>query len=391
MANSSSLPVEVNPSQYKPSVGDVGDEHMPVTTTSAAIIRGITSSVPARLFDNLTDSSAFAPDEVQKVVRMAGVKSRHLADDSVCSSDLCLAAARDLLQSLQWEPESIDALVLVTQSPDYFLPSTSCLIHRDLGLSHGCAAFDVGLGCSGYPYGLWLASMMLEKKGFRRALVLHGETPARFADRSDRSVALLFGDAGSATALETTGDGGDGTWWFSLCTDGSGWKDLIIEGGGFRDRFPADPKKHFVSMNGANVFNFAITRVPTLINETLGAAGMEKSAVDYFIFHQSNRFIMRHIANKAGIAEDKMPMTIAEHGSTGGPSIPLTLTRGNLSRPADRSLKMLLLGYGVGLSWGSALVDLPPGAVMNHVIVPSLNDARVPPPVAQGERTAVQI
>lgn len=344
---------------------------MPVTNTRPARIRGVTSSVPARCFDNLKDASEFEREEVEKVVRMAGVKSRHLADDSICSSDLCLAAARDLLQSLQWNPESVDALILVTQSPDYFLPSTSCLIHRDLGLATTCATFDVGLGCSGYPYGLWLAALMLEKKGFNRVLLLHGETPARFSDRSDRSVALLFGDAGSATALEAADENGGSPWWFSLCTDGAGWKDLIIEGGGFRERFPADPRKCFVTMNGANVFSFAIKQVPVLIDETIRAAGIQKDSVDYFIFHQSNQFIMRHIASKVGISAGKMPLTIGEYGSTGGPSVPLTIARGNLARPADRALQLLLLGYGVGLSWASALIDLPPDALLNHVIVSS--------------------
>jgi len=342
---------------------------VPVTTTRRATIRGITSSVPVQRFDNLTDSSGFPREDVEKIVKMAGVKTRYLADDSLCSSDLCLAAARDLLQSLHWEPHSIDAVVFVTQSPDYFLPSTSCLIHRALKMSQSCATFDVGLGCSGYPYGLWLSAMMLEKPGFHRVLLLHGETPARFSDRSDRSVALLFGDAGSATALEASDI--DGSWWFSLHTDGAGSDDLIIEGGGFRDRFPADVRKHFVKMNGANVFNFAITQVPPLIEETLRAAQIAKEAIDYVILHQSNRFIMRHLAHKADIPLDRVPMTISEFGSTGGPSIPLTIAQGNLTRPTDRSLMLLLLGYGVGLSWASALVDLHPDAVLNHVSVPS--------------------
>jgi 3-oxoacyl-[acyl-carrier-protein] synthase III len=342
---------------------------MPITATRAARICGVTSSVPASRFDNLADTSEFPREEVEKVVRMAGVKTRHLADDTICSSDLCLAAAQDLLDRLGWAPSSIDALIFVTQSPDYFLPSTSCLVHHELGLPATCATFDVGLGCSGYPYGLWLAAMMLEKPGFRRALVLHGETPARFSDRSDRSVALLFGDAGSATALEASDPDRAEQWWFSLATDGSGWKDLIIEGSGFRDRFPTNPRKQFVSMNGANVFNFAIKRVPPLIEETLAGAGLPKSAIDYFIFHQSNRFIMRHVAGKAGIDEAKIPMTIGDYGSTGGPSVPLTITEGRLARPADRSLRLLLLGYGVGYSWASALVDLPADAVLHHVAV----------------------
>jgi 3-oxoacyl-[acyl-carrier-protein] synthase-3 len=336
--------------------------------------------VPERLFDNLTETTAFPSEEVDKVVKMAGVRSRHVASDRICSSDLCAAAARQVLERLEWDPKSVDALIFVTQSQDYLMPSTACLVQHWLGLSDTCAAFDVGLGCSGYPYALWLASLMLTGGGLARVLVLHGETPTRFADRSDRSVALLFGDAGSATALEAApGDVGE-KWWFVLQTDGSGWRDLIIESGGFRDRFPSEPRRHFVSMNGAAIFNFAVKRVPAVIEDTLKAARVDQEAIDYFVLHQSNLYIMRHLAKRMKIPETKIPLSIQEFGSAGGPSIPLTLTQGKLNRPADRSLCLLLVGYGVGLSWGSALISLPPDAVLDHVTVAeSFVGAAVPP------------
>jgi 3-oxoacyl-[acyl-carrier-protein] synthase-3 len=323
--------------------------------------------VPPRRFDNLTETTEFEPEEVQKVVRMAGVKARYTAEDGITSGDLCIASAREAILRVGWSPEMVDALIMVTQSQDYLLPSTACIAHRDLGLSHRCAAFDVGLGCSGYTYGLWLAAMMLERPGFEHVLLLHGETPTRFSDRSDRSVALLFGDAGSATAIER-GQDETSKWWFSLHTDGTGWEDLVIYGGGFRERFPQDQKRHFVKMNGANIFNFTIKRVPSMIEDTLSAAGMTRDEVDYFVFHQSNQFIMRHLVKKAGLPEAKVPITIGEYGSTGGPSVPLTLVQGKMGRPADRPLTLLLLAYGVGLSWGSALVQLPVDAVLGHQI-----------------------
>lgn len=338
---------------------------MAVTSTQSSIMRGITSCVPATRFDNVKDASAFDRDEVQKVVRMAGVQTRHMSSESICSSDLCLAAAKDVMESLDWSADSIDALILVTQSPDYFLPSTACLVHRDLGLSDHCAAFDVGLGCSGYPYALWLASMMLQSPGINRALVLHGETPTRFSNKGDRAVALLFGDAGSATALESSDS--EAKWFFNLHTDGTGYGDLIIEGGGFRNRFPEDQDSCFVHMNGANIFNFTIRRIPALVADTLANAGLSKSEIDYFIFHQSNRFIMKHLAKKIGLPSEKLPMTIESFGSAGGPSVPLTIAKGELNRPVNKVLKLMLLGYGVGLSWGSALVDLRPDAILNHI------------------------
>jgi 3-oxoacyl-[acyl-carrier-protein] synthase-3 len=215
-----------------------------------------------------------------------------------------------------------------------------------------------------------MAAMMLQNRGFKRVLLLHGETPTRFSSKSDRSVALLFGDAGSATALEAAEVPGAKEWYFSLHTDGSGLDDLIIEGGGFRDRFPEDPRKLYVRMNGGNIFNFTIKRVPPLIQDTLAAAGESINDVDYFIFHQSNRFIMQHLAKKTAIPIQKIPFTIEGFGSAGGPSVPLTITQGLLDRPADRALRLLLISYGVGLSWASALIDLAPAAVLDHIQLP---------------------
>lgn len=346
---------------------------MTVTSIKGARIAAIGTCVPSRRFDNLTETSEFPEDEVRKVVAMAGITSRRLADDSTCSSDLCTEAARKILDSLGWQKDSVDALIMVTQSPDYFLPSTSCIIHKHLQLSDECAAFDVGLGCSGYPYALWLAVMMLKSGGLQRVLVLHGDTSSRFADKSDRSVALLFGDSGSATALEAVDSSASKDWFFKLHTDGSGYQDMIIEGGGFRDRFCEDPQKHCVRMNGANVFNFTIKRIPSLIIDTLNLAKIDVEDVDYYIFHQSNQFIIKHLLKKLNLPSEKVPMTLKEFGNTGGASIPLTITLGELKRPVDRPLKMMLLGYGVGLSWGSALIDFGPSVIIEHI---ELSDER---------------
>ena len=338
---------------------------MAAVKTSGARLAGVCNCIPALRFDNLADTVEFSDEEVRKVTGMAGVVARRLAGDSVCSSDLCAAAGQRLLHSLGWEPASVDALIMVTQTPDYFLPSTACVVHRRLGLADHCAAFDVGLGCSGYPYGLWLAAMMLQGGGVRRALLLHGETPTRFSDKGDRSVSLLFGDAGSATALERS-DAPCADWYYALYSDGSAYDSMIIESGGFRDRFGTDPRKHCVAMNGALIFNFTIKRVPALIDETLRSARVSVGDVDYFIFHQSNQYIIKHISSKKSLPAAKVPIILKEFGNTGGPSVPLTLTEGGLVRPEDRPLRLLLLGYGVGLSWGSALVELDPHAVLDR-------------------------
>lgn len=334
------------------------------STIRGVRIAGVASATPKTVFDNVADATSLDADEVRKVVAMAGVARRRVTTAEQCSSDLCEAAARRLLDELGWAPDTIDGLVLVTQTPDYYLPSTSCVVHERLGLRDGCATFDVGLGCSGYPYGLWLGALMASGGGLERVLVLHGETPSKFTHESDRATFLLFGDAGSATALERC-EGGAAH--FSLHTDGSGMTDLIVRAGGFRERFASETRRHYLEMNGANLFAFTIKRVPAVVNDTLALAGATVADVDYVVLHQSNRFMMQHLAKKLSLPEGKVPFTLGEYGNTGGPSVPLTMTRALPAAPRDRALKVLLVGYGVGLSWGAALVDLDKAAPLLHV------------------------
>lgn len=343
---------------------------MAKTSITGARIAGIATIVPEKVIHNADMTELYTAQELRKVIGMVGIQSRHVSDGQQCSTDLCLASARDLLQRLDWNPASIDALVMVTQSPDYLLPSSSCLLHRDLELGEDCAAFDVGLGCSGYPYGLWLANMMVASGQCRRVLLLHGETPSLFANPKDRSTALLFGDAGSATAIEADSRA-SAKWHYNLKTDGKGYEALIIKAGGFRERHSSDPTRYYVSMNGPQLFTFTSQHVPTLIKETLELAGQSEEAVDYFIFHQANRFITKHIAKKMNIPDSKIPSTIETYGNTGGVSVPLTITQG-LQKVDHDGTRLMALGYGVGLSWSSALFTLNKDVILSHSILKSV-------------------
>jgi 3-oxoacyl-[acyl-carrier-protein] synthase-3 len=203
---------------------------------------------------------------------------------------------------------------------------------------------------------------MLRAGGHQRILMLHGETPSLFVSPEDHATTLLFGDAGSATALEGSSAG---TGHFCLHTDGSGYAGLIIRGGAFRDRQPADPRHLFLQMDGAGIFNFTLARVPPLIRDALALSGRSVEDIDAFVFHQSNRFIMKHLMKKCGLPEARVPLTIEDMGNCGGPSVAVTLTR---TEPAQRSAArtLMLLGYGVGLSWGAAVVDLDTQAELLH-------------------------
>ncbi|MDE2402856.1 MAG: ketoacyl-ACP synthase III [Burkholderiales bacterium] len=331
-------------------------------------VAGVSTCVPPQRVDNLEAGHDHGAVEVRKVVAMAGVRYRHVVTSEVTAVDLCTDAARRLLDQLGWTPESVTGLIMVTQSPDYFLPSSSCVVHARLGLGVHCAAFDVGLGCSGYPYGLYLAATMLSGGGQQRILVLHGETPSRFVDPQDHATTLLFGDAGSATALEYTGCAQDEAW-FGLFTDGRGADSLIVRGGAFRDPTPANPRDLKLAMDGASVFNFTIKRVPAMIQDTLAYAGLPVADIDAFIFHQSNRFIMKHLIKKCELPEDRVPFILEDMGNCGGPSVPLTLTR-SLAQRGTQPLRMMLLGYGVGLSWGAAIMTLDANTPLLHHVYP---------------------
>jgi 3-oxoacyl-[acyl-carrier-protein] synthase-3 len=238
------------------------------------------------------------------------------------------------------------------------------MVHKWLGLSDQCAAFDVGLGCSGYPYGLYLAAAMLKAGGQQRILMLHGETPSRFTSPDDHATTLLFGDAGSATALELC-EGVSSPAHFSLQTDGSGYAGLIMRGGAFRDREPADPRERFLQMDGAGIFNFTIRRVPPLVRETLDFAGLKVDDIDWFLFHQSNRFIMKHLAKKCGLPEQRVPMVLENYGNCGGPSVAMALTQG-LPLTERKECRVMMLGYGVGLSWSAAIAPLDADSALLH-------------------------
>lgn len=342
-------------------------------------IAGVSTCVPPTRVDNLDLGERYGAEDVRKVVSMAGVRHRHVVGDELTAVDLCTEAARRLLDRLGWAPESITGLIMVTQSPDHFLPSSACVVHAKLGLPVECAAFDMGLGCSGYPYGLYIAATMLKAGGQQRILMLHGETPSRFVHPDDHATTLLFGDAGSATAIEAASPGGEAAS-FGLFTDGSGADGLIIRGGAFRDRNPADPRDLCVRMDGAGIFNFTIKRVPPLVNDTLAFAGLTVPDVDAYVFHQSNRFIMKHLMKKCGLPEDRVPFTIEDTGNCGGPSVAVTLTRSLAERGRDRPLRLMLLGYGVGLSWSSAVVTLPPDAVLLHGVCAPTPSLATPDP-----------
>ena len=326
---------------------------------SQVAIRGIVCTVPGAPLTIHELGSDLEAAELNKVARTVGLEHLYRVQPTQTAGDLCVAAGRQLLGNLGWSPDSVDAMILVTQTPDYFLPATACVAHGSLGLSPHCMAFDVGMGCSGYVYGLLLASQFVSSGACRRILLLAGDTISRTLAPDDRSTSLLFGDAGSATALEFEPDAPAVS--FVAGTDGTGIHNLMIPSGGFRcpvlseDGSPSIPgRRPQLHMDGLAVFDFTLKRLPPLVEETLCLQQWSKDDVDYYVFHQANAFMLQALAKKLRIAPDRMPLNIAKYANTSMVSIPLLLVddlRGQIS--GEQPTRLLLAGFGVGYSWAA--------------------------------------
>lgn len=332
-------------------------------TISGVRLAGISCAVPATVEDTSTDIRLYGEEEALKFSETTGIKSRRIVDSQTCTSDLCQAAADDLLDRLGWERDSVEALIFITQTPDYLLPATSCCLQSRLGLSTKCAAFDINLGCSGYVYGMWLASQMVAT-GLQRVLLLVGDTPSRVCRPEDRSTRPLFGDAGTATAIMA--DPTASPSYFVMGTDGEGKNNLIVKHGLFResDRFgeargnTADGPMLF--MDGAEIFTFTLQEVPPLIKQTLKLANWTMDDVNSVVMHQANGFILNYLAKRMKLPAEKMPLSIGEFGNTSSATIPLTMAAQLNDKLTTSTQKLVMVGFGVGYSWGSVAMECGP-------------------------------
>ena len=286
--------------------------------------------------------------DIQKVIKNTGVHSRYVTDTKTCTSDLCFEAVQAIFKEKNIDPLEIDGLIFVTQTPDTFLPATSCALHGRLGLSKNCATFDVNLGCSGYVYGLCIASTFISSGSLKKVLVLSGDTITKLCDESDRSTWPLFGDAGSATLVEH--DDNAGPLHFVIATDGNGADKLEVKNGAFRN--PGTPN---LFMSGSDIFTFTIREVPPMIKEVLELSKCTKDDVDFFVFHQANAFILNYLSKKAKLDNDKVLVSLDRFGNTSSASIPLTVVANKEIFSTGK--KAVFSGFGVGFSWGAVAFD----------------------------------
>ncbi len=311
-------------------------------------------------------------DDKKKLNRLKediGLNQICKVDNKTTSLDLCLAASEKLLKEMDLNVNEIDTLIFVTQTPDYFLPSNAAVVHKKLSLDKNCACFDINHGCSGYVYGLWLAYSIMASGMSKKILLLAGDTMSRAVNEKDKSSRPLFGDSGTATLIEKSPNYSKS--YFTLNTDGSGNESIIIPGGGFRHPHSSENKVEYkdidgnikslnnLHMNGSKVFNFAIKRVPESVLRVLNLSGLKHSDIDYYLFHQPNKFVIEKIINKIKIDEMKVPReTVGTYGNQGPASIPSTISDALNMEVGNKRKKLLLCGFGTGFSWASAILDL---------------------------------
>lgn len=334
---------------------------MGLSTLHNVRFAGMTSCVPKRILHNIDDAPPKIRSERERLVRNIGIHQRRICQEWQTFSDLAFDATENLLDSLGWAREEVDALIVVTQSPDYLIPATAIILQDRLGLSKATIAFDINLGCSGYPFGIHVLGSMIAAGAIKKGLVLVGDRCATLNDP-------LFSDAGTATALEF--DANAAPMYFDLNSDGSGYKAIMLPVGGHREPFgpqhvhptrDEDGTLHWPAdliLDGPAVLSFSTQRIPPSVREALEYAGMTTDDIDYFIFHQANRMINETIRKKLGLVPEKVPTTLHDFGNTSGASLPVTMTARIAATLANGRHRVLLGGFGIGLSWGICILDI---------------------------------
>lgn len=329
-----------------------------------AYIKGISYYLPERVITNEELLQEFPEWSVDKVAAKVGVNSRHLAAAGETAGDMAEKAARKLFEEYNVSPSDIDFVMLCTQSPDYFLPSTACVLQHKLGIPTTAGAFDYNLGCSGCIYGLAMAKGLIAAGIAKNVLVLTAETYNKYLHPSDKSNRSIFGDGAAACLVSTDGFAEIGE--FSLGTDGSGADHLIVKTGAARCKkatgiVTEDEDGHqryddYLYMNGSAIFNFTLDAVPAMMKEILAKNNMEKDEVDHYVFHQANKFMLNTIRKVCALPKDKFFVNLEETGNTVSSTVMIGLRQCLDAGKITPGMNVMVTGFGVGLSWGGTIL-----------------------------------
>jgi len=328
-------------------------------------ISAIDYYLPERILRNEELEKVFENLSADKIKEKTGIEARHIAADGETSVDMACKAALKLFQN--FDREKVDCIILCTQTPDYYLPASACVVHERLKLKTSVAAFDINQGCSGYVYGLAIAKGMIKAGISRCVLLITSETYSKLINENDKSVRTIFGDAAAATIIEDSND--EQISEFVLGTDGRGYKNLIVPNGGLRTRYtPSAPKvvdengsertENDLFMDGPEIFNFTIESVPALFNDVLLANKMSIVDLSYVIFHQANKYMISYLRKKIKISEEKFYQDMHDTGNTVSSTIPIALKKSMEKSRLSTGDRVMLVGFGVGYSWGGTVVTM---------------------------------
>lgn len=329
-----------------------------------AFIKAISYYLPEKVVTNEELHKVFPEWSVDKVAQKVGVDSRHVAGENETAGDMAEKAACKLFEEYSIDPKSIDFLLLCTQSPDYFLPSTACILQDRLGIPTSAGAFDYNLGCSGCIYGMAVAKGLIAAGIAKNVLLLTAETYNKYLHPSDKSNRSIFGDGAAACLISTDGFAEIGE--FVLGTDGSGYKHLIVETGASRKKEntgveTTDDDGHirredYLYMDGSAIFNFTLDAVPAMMAQVLEKNNMQKEEIDYYVFHQANKFMLNTIRKVCVLPKDKFYVNLAETGNTVSSTVMIGLKDCIESQTIKSGDKVMVSGFGVGLSWGGTIL-----------------------------------
>jgi 3-oxoacyl-[acyl-carrier-protein] synthase-3 len=328
-------------------------------TVNYAAVGPIAVYLPPKVETNADLQALFPGWDLDLIYEKTGIYARHIAAPHECASDLGVAACEKLFAERDIDPRSIDFLLFCTQTPDYALPTTACLIQDRLGLRTNCGAFDFNLGCSGFVYGLSIAEGFIVSGAAKRVLLVTAETYSKYIHPEDRSLRTIFGDGAAATLIEARPERTLTA--FQFGTDGSGADTLITANRGARPLADAIKPRHRhrwpsdLYMDGPALINFTVAAVPQLVDNILAAAGIQQADVDLFILHQATLKMLQQLQERLALPEAKMPIVLREVGNTVSSTIPILIDQLRKNDRITRGQHNMVIGFGVGWSWAGCM------------------------------------